>query len=174
MSIHPRFLWAVTILDIQPTDTILEIGCGVGIAVELVAQHLSSGTITALDSSAAMIARASKRNRTSISSGKVALFAGELTDVKLPTTQYDKIFAFNVSLFWKTPAQELQNIASHLLPDGALYIFHQPPHDITKQVVEKTTDQLLEHGFEVVKITIEDMLPAPVSCIIARPAGRKS
>jgi Methyltransferase domain len=58
-----RIAWAVEILDVGPDDRILEVGCGHGVAVSLVCEHLDRGRITAVDRSPKMIEMARTRNR---------------------------------------------------------------------------------------------------------------
>lgn len=73
-----RLIWAVETLAMDPSDHILEIGCGVGVAVTLVCEKLECGKVMALDRSEAMIARARKRNQQAISSGKAIFQAAAL------------------------------------------------------------------------------------------------
>src|SRR3954449_12943420 len=65
-----RFLWAVDTLEVRPTDRLLEVGCGHGIAVSLVCERLTTGTITAIDRSPKMIAMATRRNREHVDAGR--------------------------------------------------------------------------------------------------------
>ena len=58
-----RFVWAVDTLEVRPADRLLEIGCGHGVAVSLVCERLTTGTITAIDRSPKMIEMATRRNR---------------------------------------------------------------------------------------------------------------
>lgn len=168
-TVHERFVWAVDLLDGQPSDFILEIGCGVGIAVDLIARRLQSGMITAVDRSEAMIALAVKRNREHIEAGRAEFFTGEFADMRLPDRRYDKVFAFNVSAFWKDPVGELQTVRSHLADDGLLYLFHQPPYDITRRIAEQASAQLRDNGFDSVQTVIGELHPVPAFCIISRP-----
>lgn len=62
-KIAERLQWAVDTLSAASTDHLLEIGCGHGVAVSLVCERLTSGTITAIDRSEKMINLARKRNR---------------------------------------------------------------------------------------------------------------
>jgi hypothetical protein len=48
-NIPDRIAWTVDLLDPQPDDTILEVGCGNGAAVSLIAPRLQTGVITAID-----------------------------------------------------------------------------------------------------------------------------
>ena len=55
---QPENAWTVSLLDIQPTDRVLEVGFGPGIAVELLAAQASQGFIAGVDFSPAMISLA--------------------------------------------------------------------------------------------------------------------
>src|ERR671935_187077 len=58
-----RFVWAVDTLEVRPADRLLEVGCGHGVAVSLICERLTTGTITAIDRSPKMIEMATRRNR---------------------------------------------------------------------------------------------------------------
>jgi SAM-dependent methyltransferase len=46
-----RIAWAVDVLSAGPADRLLEIGCGTGVALELVCDRLGDGQITGIDRS---------------------------------------------------------------------------------------------------------------------------
>ncbi|HUG83628.1 MAG TPA: methyltransferase domain-containing protein, partial [Euzebya sp.] len=57
-AVPDRIRWAVQLLDVSAEDRVLEIGCGAGVAVRLIADRLShGGEITAIDRSATAIRR---------------------------------------------------------------------------------------------------------------------
>lgn len=168
MKVNERINWAVEVLTIKPTDKVLEIGCGAGIAVEQMAQKLESGTITAIDQSPAMITLASKRNKEFIQAGRVLLLAGKFAEVTLPMDNYNKIFAFNVGLFLKNPVKELQIVKSHLAPDGAFYLFYQPPFDKTKQMANQASEILKKAHFEIIQTVFKELHPVMAVCIMAK------
>jgi ubiquinone/menaquinone biosynthesis C-methylase UbiE len=62
VKIPERVVWAVDVLDVQPDDHILEIGCGHGLAVTLICERLHNGQLTALDRSQKMIEVTKQRN----------------------------------------------------------------------------------------------------------------
>jgi len=123
-----RFRWAVEILKVKPDDNILEIGCGVGFAVEEVAQHLVTGKITAIDKSPAMIEKAIRRNQRNIEQDKARFIQSELLGFEENDVKYDKIFCFNVNLFWTGNSidREISVLKSILLRKGLVYIFYGP------------------------------------------------
>jgi len=125
---HERFRWAVEILKVKPDDYILEIGCGVGFSVEEVAQHLVTGKITAIDKSPAMIEKAIRRNKKNIELGKAKFIQCELLGFEENDVKYNKIFCFNVNLFWTGNSidREISALRSVLLRRGLVYIFYGP------------------------------------------------
>src|ERR687886_2068652 len=68
-----RFVWAVDTLEVRPTDRLLEVGCGHGVAVSVVCERLTTGTISAIDRSPKMIEMAARRNREHVEAGRAVL-----------------------------------------------------------------------------------------------------
>src|SRR3954469_23846953 len=116
-----RFVWAVHTLALDPTDRVLEVGCGQGVAVSLVCERLTSGQITAIDRSPKMIEMATRRNREHIARGRAVLATSALEKAQLGHQRFDKVFAFNVAPFWLQPTAALAIVRRHLTREGALY-----------------------------------------------------
>src|SRR5829696_7948415 len=123
-----RFVWAVDTLEVRPADRLLEVGCGHGVAVSLVCERLTTGTITAIDRSPKMIEMATRRNREHVDAGRAVLEATELEDANLGDRRFDKVFAFNVAPFWQQPEAALGAVREHLARDGAVYLFWDARH----------------------------------------------
>src|SRR5919204_88039 len=107
-----RFVWAVDTLEVRPADRLLEVGCGHGVAVSLVCERLTTGTITAIDRSPKMIEMATRRDREHVDAGRAVLGAIALADADLGHRRFDKVFAFNVAPFWQQPAAALRAVES--------------------------------------------------------------
>ena len=159
MNFSERFAWAVQLLDPQPGDHILEIGCGAGIFIEHIGRRLQQGSITAVDRSASMISKAGSRNRHLVESGKLQLLCSPISEVKNMTTTFDKVAAFNVNFFLKGPSQELQLIRGLMKPDGHLCIFHQAPYEIDETAAEPICSALEKNGFRLVKLELKPLKP---------------
>lgn len=168
-----RISWAVVRLGVKPADHLLEIGCGTGQMITSIAAVLTTGTITAVDRSPAMVEKAARRNEIYIKKGQLTFLTGAFTEVQLPRSAYDKIFAFNVNLFQANAGAELSIIQEHLVPGGAFYLFFQPPPTTVmegiKAIAGKAKAALQEHGFMIVSTTFKKLVPAPVCCIVSRP-----
>jgi ubiquinone/menaquinone biosynthesis C-methylase UbiE len=64
----------VSLLDVQPTDRVLEVGFGPGIAISELSQRVGpSGHVFGVDRSAVMLEHATRRNAAAIRSGFVTL-----------------------------------------------------------------------------------------------------
>jgi SAM-dependent methyltransferase len=168
-----RFVWAVDTLAVRPSDRLLEVGCGHGVAVSLVCERLTTGTITAIDRSPRMIAMATRRNREHVEAGRALLEAVALDDVDFGNRRFDKIFAFNVAPFWLGPEAALGVVRKHLARDGAFYLFwdarHTPPGrspDLANQLGERVS----LGRFSVDRVLVQDLRPVPAVCVIGRPA----
>ena len=111
-------LWTVSLLEIKPTDDILEIGFGAGQAIELAAAQATSGHITGIDLSQAMLRAASRRNARAIQAGRVALRRGDATTLPFAAAQFDKILSIHTFYFWSDPLHTLSEIFRVLKPGG--------------------------------------------------------
>jgi SAM-dependent methyltransferase len=169
-----RFVWAVDTLEVRPADRLLEIGCGHGVAVSLVCERLTTGTITAIDRSTKMIETATRRNRKHVDAGRAVLEAIALEDADLGDRHFDKVFAFNVAPFWQQPEAALGAVREHLARDGAVYIFWDARHSAPERARDlgnELADRLREGGFSVDRVLVEDLRPVPAVCVIGRPQG---
>ncbi|MDX6586819.1 MAG: hypothetical protein QOI31_1292 [Solirubrobacterales bacterium] len=166
-----RFVWAVDTLDVRPADRLLEVGCGHGVAVSLVCERLTTGTITAIDRSPKMIEMATRRNREHVDEGRAVLEAIALDDVDLGDRRFDKVFAFNVAPFWQQPEAALGAVREHLARDGVIYIFWDARHSAPERARDlgnELANRLREGGFSVDRVLVEDLRPVPAVCVIGR------
>ena len=170
MAVPDRYRWAVDILDVQPSDVILEIGCGYGHSIPLICEQLSTGKLTAIDRSAKMASAASESNKEFIESGRAEILNCDLLDHALPASSFDKVFLFNINVFWMDPASELAEIRRLLKPDGRLFIFHQPPpgHDLD-EFEEAFRANLAKNNFLLVDVFKEPREPIRSVAVISTP-----
>jgi SAM-dependent methyltransferase len=169
-----RLVWAVDTLEVRPPDRLFEVGCGHGVAVSLVCERLTTGTITAIDRSPKMVEMATRRNREHVDAGRAVIEAVALEDADLGDRRFDKVFAFNVAPFWQEPEAALGAVRGHLARDGAVYIFWDARHFAPAQAPglgNELADRLREGGLCVDAVRVEDLRPVPAVCVIGRPRG---
>jgi SAM-dependent methyltransferase len=170
-----RFLWAVETMGVRPADRLLEVGCGHGVAVSLLCETLTTGTITAIDRSPKMIEMATRRNREHVDAGRAEFEAVALEDADLGERRFDKVFAFNVAPFWLEPERALGAVRRHLAPDAAVYVFWDGRHfaaDGARDLSNQLAERLREGGLSIDRVLVEDLRPVPAVCVIGRPEER--
>jgi SAM-dependent methyltransferase len=169
-GIPERYLWAIDILDVQPDDTILEIGCGYGHSIPLICEKLATGHLTAIDRSGKMAAAAIRSHGEFVDSGRAAIFHQDLLDCELPTSHFDKIFLFNINAFWMDPVAELAEIRRLLKPTGRFFLFHRPPpgHDLDEFEKAFRTN-LTKHRFLLINFFKEQAEAIRSVALIAKP-----
>jgi SAM-dependent methyltransferase len=152
LRVPERLEWAVRLLDVAPEDEILEIGCGPGVSVSLICEHLAGGQITAIDRSGTAIQRALRRNAEHVAAKKAVfhhldLADGDLVRRALGGRRFDKIFAVNVNLFWVRPADaELRLVIELSRPGGVLHLIYETPGEgHAAAVADTVTAALARH-----------------------------
>src|SRR5690349_2085160 len=72
-SNRQRNIWAVSLLDVRPTDRVLEIGFGPGVAIAEFARRATQGQVFGIDHSRAMVRHAARRNAAAVRAHRVHL-----------------------------------------------------------------------------------------------------
>ncbi len=169
-----RNVWVVSLLDISPTDHVLEIGFGPGIAVEEVSRLASRGRVVGVDHSEVMVRRALKKNAEGVRSGLVDLRHGSvagLRDLDLGKDRaFDKVFAVNSMGFWPDPTERLRELRRLLRPGGLLAIASQPrgagaTAETSAKMGLQIADALGRARFAACRVEQLDLEP-PVVCVI--------
>jgi ubiquinone/menaquinone biosynthesis C-methylase UbiE len=120
MSVEHRPVteWTLDMMDIQPADHILDIGCGSGMAIGLLAEAAPAGFVAGVDLSETMVKQAIKRNAAAIKAGRVAIRAGDVSRLPYSDQSLDKICGVETFYFWPDPVACLQEVKRVLKPGG--------------------------------------------------------
>ncbi len=165
-----RYRWAAEILDPHPGEELLEIGCGTGEAADLIATIEPKCRVTAIDRSAKMAAAAERRNAAHIDAGRIYVLNCQLKENAFGDHAFDKIFVYNINVFWMDPAEELREIKRLLKPGGKFFLFHRPPPggDPAEYAVEFERN-LKKVGFEVLNTAINSNEKVNAVSVTSRP-----
>jgi ubiquinone/menaquinone biosynthesis C-methylase UbiE len=174
-SNRQRNRWVVSLLDVKPTDRVLEIGFGPGVAIAELGRRVGpSGHIYGVDHSDVMLRHATKRNAAAIRAGRVTLIRASAEDLPPTLDRFDVIFAVNSFAFWTAPVQRLEELRRRLKPGGRIAIASQlrPPGLIRDPVLvaRERTDLLRAAGFTQIRTDGLDLRP-PVVCVLAVNPG---
>jgi len=164
-TIPARIRWAVELMDIQPADHVLEIGCGPGAGAELICSRLQSGKLFAIDRSESGVDRTKRRNAKYVEAGRLTVRQIDLATLRVPVKRLHKVFAFNVNLFWvRECADEIALLHERVLPGGSVFLFYEANRaELVPTIVQKTSAALSGGGFRV--SVVEQKAPAVVGII---------
>jgi cyclopropane fatty-acyl-phospholipid synthase-like methyltransferase len=164
-------VWAVSLLDIQPSDRVLEIGFGPGLAVARMSEQLSNGKIVGIDHSEIMLKQARKRNAYAIARRKVELRLASVLDLPRDLEPFDKILSVNSIQHWGHATAVLRALRSLMKPGGRIAIALQPrfqgaTNEDAYAGGRDMAAQLKEAGFSQVRVELNPMKPISVACAL--------
>ena len=114
---------AVDALEIGATDQVLELGCGPGHGLALMAAAATRGVVYGLDRSLVMLEQASWRNGRAIAAGRVNIGTGSFERLAFLSDSLDGVLAVNVAYFWADAGRVTREIHRVLRPGGRLAIY---------------------------------------------------
>lgn len=163
---HPVNLWAVRLINVQPTDRILEIGFGPGIAIQEMAKRVPNGYILGIDCSELMLIRATERNCQAIQEGRVELRHANVSHLPAIEIPFDKILAINNIMYWPHRIASFQGLRNTLNPGGVLYVILQRNYEQVQKgtyykEINRYARNLEAAGFMEVKVCIQPITRKP-------------
>jgi SAM-dependent methyltransferase len=169
-SNRERNIWAVSLLDVQPDDRVLELGFGPGIAIREAAWLAVHGQVCGVDHSEVMVRQAVRRNSASVRSGHVDLRLGSAQTLPGFGEPFDKVLAVNSAGFWPEPVERLRQLRGLLRAGGRIAIVSQPRcPGATRGTSVKAADELVEKltaaGYACVHVETLNLNP-PVVCVL--------
>jgi SAM-dependent methyltransferase len=122
----------IRLLDVRDADRILEVGCGAGLAIRMIAERNDACRIDGLDFSPLMVRKAERNNRLFIVQGRVKIIPGDISNHAFKEESYSKIFAINVIYFWPDLETILTRLNRLLASRGRLVVFMSSPERLRK------------------------------------------
>jgi SAM-dependent methyltransferase len=171
--------WGLEHIAVAPDAVILDVGCGGGGTIKILAQSASRGKVYGVDYSEDVLLTAHRVNQALIDQGRVELRHGSVSDLPFPDDTFDLVTAFETTIFWPSPVEDLREVRRVLRspepaegePGGTLLIANEAYVDVRfeernakwsrwagfqLQTPEETHQCLVEAGYARVEI---DTLP---------------
>ncbi len=163
--------WGLEHITIAPDAAILDVGCGGGGAVKILAQAAPHGKVCGVDYSEDVLLTARRVNQALIKQGRVEIKHGSVCELPFPDDAFDIVTAFETTMFWPSPVDDLREVRRVLKPGGTLLIANEAYvdarfekrnttwsrlADFQLQTPEETRQCLGEAGYAQVEI---DTLP---------------
>jgi SAM-dependent methyltransferase len=125
-SNRKRNVWAVGLLGVEPTDRVLEIGFGPGIAIRELSHRATHGLVCGVDRLEIMVRQATKRNRDAVRAGRVDLRCGSAEHLPEFEEPFEKVLAVNNMGMWREPDERLKDLHSLMRSGGRIGVVSQP------------------------------------------------
>jgi SAM-dependent methyltransferase len=114
----PTNSWMVELLEVEPDDVVLDVGCGPGRGVEMAAARAERGSVVGVDVSEVMVRQAARRNRAAVIGGLVALRRADAVRLPYPDGRFTKVGSVNSVQFWAPAERGLAELHRVLAPGG--------------------------------------------------------
>jgi len=169
-----RNKWAVELLDVQPTDHVLELGCGPGVAVAALADRATRGLVVGVDHSDVMIRQAGRRNAAAIKQGRVQLIQSPVERLQVTDGPFDAALAVNNVGMWPEPTAQLRDVGRLLRPGARIALVSQPrcpgaTAATSAEAADRLRALLSQAGFEDLRSKVLELNP-PAACVLATRA----
>jgi ubiquinone/menaquinone biosynthesis C-methylase UbiE len=170
-----RNAWAVDMLDVQPGDSVLEIGFGPGLAVELLAELVGDGAVAGIDRSAIMVAAARSRIAEAIQAGRADLRRADVEALPFESGVFARVLTVNSLHHWGDPIAGLREVCRVLRPGGLLAVVEQPhgtpsatlPAALSDAQITTIADQMRAVGLAPWLTRGVVLRGSPVMCVLA-------
>jgi SAM-dependent methyltransferase len=161
----------VSLLDVQPSDRILEVGFGPGIAIASLSDLAQNGVVFGVDHSDVMVRVAKRRNAAAVRAGRVDLRVASADALPTFGVPLDKILAVNSMGFWPEPVARLKELRGLLRAGGTIAVASQPrcagaTEQTSVRAGQEIEGQLRAAGFSPTQVASLDLDP-PVVCVVA-------
>jgi ubiquinone/menaquinone biosynthesis C-methylase UbiE len=110
------------LLEISPSDAVLEVGFGPGVGVELAAARAYEGRVAGIDLSETMLAMAHRRNRALIEAGRVDLRLGTSDRLPFADANFDAAMTTNSLHLWPDSQRGLMEMRRTLRAGGRIAV----------------------------------------------------
>lgn len=151
---------AVDALEVAPDARVLEVGCGTGVAAQLLCSLVPDGHVTAVDRSARAVAHAERRLARWVEAGVADVVERDLLRFHGDGRPYDVVLAVDVNVFWTGPAhEECARLRDLVADDGVVHLWFDPPGPTDGAVVvARAAEALRGAGFAAVTGAVDGVL----------------
>ncbi len=120
---------AIASLNVAITDHVLDIGCGPGHGLEMLAARVSEGLVAGVDPSELMAEVAVQRNAAAVRAGRVRVAIAPVEHLPFAAASFDKIMCVHAVYFWHDLRAALGEIARVTKPGGTLALLFRDAAD---------------------------------------------
>lgn len=117
MQNRPLYEYTTRLLSLSDADSVLDIGCGNGYVLNMLANRTGCA-LTGIDISPSAIKTALSRNRKFVKSGRMDLVRQDMNKLPFSDCSFDKVYSINTVYFWENLDGIMAEIRRVLKPNG--------------------------------------------------------
>jgi trans-aconitate methyltransferase len=155
--------WTIDLLEVNPYQHILELGCGGGYAIQELSRRLKVGFLAGIEESMTLFRKAYRRNRKLIQQELLQLHLGGIQDLQYPHHYFHSIYGTNIHFRWKEPQWIFSQMTSLLKTGGRLVMVFQPDRCTTQREIEDAAAQIKSEynqaGLSRIHVEFRDFYP---------------
>lgn len=110
--------WGLEFLDLQADHRVLDIGCGGGAALALMAQTVTDGHLIGVDHSPVAVQTARETNADAVAAGRMEIIEASVAALPFENHCFDRAVTVESFYFWPSPAENLTEVRRILKPEG--------------------------------------------------------
>ena len=114
--------WGLEQVRIEPSFTILDVGCGGGRTIHELAARAPAGRVLGVDYSAASVDASRDTNRDLVTAGRVEVQQGSVSKLPFADAMFDLVTAVETHYYWPDLPQDAREILRVLKPGGTLLV----------------------------------------------------
>jgi ubiquinone/menaquinone biosynthesis C-methylase UbiE len=114
--------WVLDLLEINPSDSVLEVGPGPGVGLQLAAARAHQGRVAGVDPSETMLGMAYRRNYAQIEAGRIDLHLSSVDKLPFDNATFDKAMTMNSLHLWPNPVAGLIEVRRTLRTGGRIAV----------------------------------------------------
>jgi len=121
------YLWGLKDISCGKMTKALDIGCGGGEVIKLLATKMPEGKIYGIDHSPEMVALSKRVNRSLLENDRVEINQGSVSALPYQDNMFEIVTAFETIQFWTNLNHDLKEVKRVLKPSGNLLIVNRYP-----------------------------------------------
>lgn len=152
--------WGLNHIKIEPTFTVLDVGCGGGKTIGKLARRTVHGRVFGIDYSKDMVEYSKEENQKLVDESRVELIQGSIEKMTFPNNFFDLVTAVETYYFWPNLPKAFQEIKRVLKQGGKILVVSEMIKDGKYEIENAETIEKAHVNLLSVQ-KIESMLHSP-------------
>ena len=114
--------WGLEHVRIEPSFTMLDVGCGGGRTIHVLAARAPNGRVYGIDYSEASVEASRETNQSAVAAGRVEIQQGSVSKLPFADAMFDLVTAVETHYYWPDLPNDAREIARVLKPGGTLVV----------------------------------------------------